>query len=968
MRAAVANGADAVYFGLSDFSARKRATNFGLEELPAVMDFLRGHNVRGYVAFNTLIFSDELPGAAKFVEAIASAGVDAVIVQDIGLARLIRRMAPTLAIHASTQMTQTDGDGIGLLKELGVSRVILARELSVAQIRQIAAQGDMELEVFVHGALCMSYSGQCLASESLMGRSANRGLCAQACRLPYELRGTRRGGPVSSSAGAERMEFEGTHGRDGSTPLAEIAHATYLLSPRDLGAWDLVKDLVDVPVAGLKIEGRLKSPHYVAAATSIYRQALDAALAGRRFEISAAQMAQLEMSFSRGFTRGFLGGERGSLVDGRFGNSRGQFLGTVVGKAGSGIVIELDGRECGTGDFGERSRAVPPVGSSAYRGRMQAEETHGRDAHATSRRDALAIKPGDGLVFDDGSDQDKPPGGRVYRARPVPGQAAPTGRSRVEVVFGRDDLDAGAVAIGNAVWKTDDPALRAELEKTWARDVVVHRAPLYARVMAAVGQPLRLEMWERGMAVPAMSSSAGSSRMEFEETHGRDGSAPLAEIAHATRTHASVQSAQPMEASRQHPLMVDLLRKQLGRLGGTPFELAEIELQDIDGQACESAPVMAPASVLNDLRRRAVELLLARHKAAAIHAVVAGDALETLRREAAMAETPISQAAGMRDGGSDVASKGCLHVLVRNLEQLEAVLAWRRGDGCDTGLIYCDFDNVGQYAAAVEAGRAAGAAIGIASPRIVKPGEHEVLAAIARLSPAAVLVRNLGSMAWLGEHCPQLPLVCDFSLNAANELSAKWLAMRRALRITPSYDLNMQQFAAMAGRCMPAVLEAVVHFHMPMFHIEHCILGVAVGVGHAAVSGTGVPPVSSPVGPAHMVCEETHGRDAHATKCHATAFLRDRMGMEHAVLRDCMCRNTVYNAHAQSAAFFVGQIQKLGVRHFRVELLTHAPQEIGPLLDVYSQLIAGRIEGRDAWREVQSLNPNGLTRGTWELA
>src|SRR5258708_20633371 len=187
LRAAVANGADAVYFGLSDFNARHRATNFGLEQLPATMQFLHDNNVRGYVAFNTLVFSDELPRAVEFLTAIIRAGADAVIVQDLGIGRLIKRLAPDFPVHGSTQMTLTEPRGIEFVRQLGVERVILARELSTKEIGRIRAQTPMPLEVFVHGALCVAYSGQCLTSEALGGRSANRGQCAQACRLPYEL-------------------------------------------------------------------------------------------------------------------------------------------------------------------------------------------------------------------------------------------------------------------------------------------------------------------------------------------------------------------------------------------------------------------------------------------------------------------------------------------------------------------------------------------------------------------------------------------------------------------------------------------------------------------------------------------------------------------------------------------------------------------------------------------------------------
>src|SRR4029077_19878641 len=159
--------------------------NFTLAELPAVMAYLHQRNVLGYVAFNTLIFSDELADAAEFLRGIVAAGADALIVQDLGLVRLIRRLAPGLPIHGSTQMTLTEPRGIEFVRRLGVERVILARELSLDDIRRITARTAVPVEVFVHGALCVAYSGQCLTSEALGGRSANRGQCAQACRMPY---------------------------------------------------------------------------------------------------------------------------------------------------------------------------------------------------------------------------------------------------------------------------------------------------------------------------------------------------------------------------------------------------------------------------------------------------------------------------------------------------------------------------------------------------------------------------------------------------------------------------------------------------------------------------------------------------------------------------------------------------------------------------------------------------------------
>src|SRR3954452_16142983 len=186
LQAAVEAGADAVYFGLKHFTAPAKV-GFSLTELPDVVRTIHQRGVKGYVTFNTLVFDHELTEAARTLSAIAAAGVDAIIVQDVGIAQLARRIAPSLEVHGSTQMSMTSAEGIALAQQFGVTRVVLARELSLDDIRTIREHTDCELEMFVHGALCVSYSGQCFSSEAWGGRSANRGQCAQACRLPYEL-------------------------------------------------------------------------------------------------------------------------------------------------------------------------------------------------------------------------------------------------------------------------------------------------------------------------------------------------------------------------------------------------------------------------------------------------------------------------------------------------------------------------------------------------------------------------------------------------------------------------------------------------------------------------------------------------------------------------------------------------------------------------------------------------------------
>lgn len=302
LRAAIGAGADAVYFGLSGMNARARATNFEDGALEGVMRLLHRHGVKGYVTLNTLAFDDELPAVDERIRRCAGAGVDAVIVQDLAVARRVVQLAPTLPLHASTQMTCTDTASVRLAASLGARRVVLARELSVPEIatirRELDAAGEaIELEVFVHGALCVAYSGQCLTSEALGGRSANRGACAQACRLPYEL------------------VLDGTK--------QDLGERAYLLSPEDLEASALVPELARAGVRSLKIEGRLKGPEYVAATTRLYREAVDGAA-------SAERIVEALTTYSRGSGPGFLAGiDHQRLVPALSCDHRGREIGRI---------------------------------------------------------------------------------------------------------------------------------------------------------------------------------------------------------------------------------------------------------------------------------------------------------------------------------------------------------------------------------------------------------------------------------------------------------------------------------------------------------------------------------------------------------------------------------------------------------------------------------------------------------------
>jgi U32 family peptidase len=313
LHAAIEAGADACYFGLKHFSARAKV-GFELSELPEAMRTLHRRGVRGYLTFNTLVFEHELAEAARVIAAIAEAGVDAIIVQDIGVLKLARQIAPDLELHASTQTSITSAEGVEFALAQGADRVTLARELSLEEVAAIYEKTKADLEIFVHGALCVAYSGQCFSSEAWGGRSANRGQCAQACRLPYELL------------------------VDGVTkPLAD---ARYLLSPGDLSALHHVPQIIAAGVSCMKIEGRYKDSDYVALTTRAYRQAVDDAWAGRASSITARQELELEQVYSRGLGPYFISGvNHQSVVNGRSPRHRGVQISTVVAVHDTSVTV-----------------------------------------------------------------------------------------------------------------------------------------------------------------------------------------------------------------------------------------------------------------------------------------------------------------------------------------------------------------------------------------------------------------------------------------------------------------------------------------------------------------------------------------------------------------------------------------------------------------------------------------------------
>ena len=327
LHAAVRAGADAVYLGLDAFNARRGADNFTLENLREACDYAHLRGVSVYLTMNTIILPSEFDRALETARLAYRCGVDAFIIQDIGLASELVRTLPQARVHASTQMNIHSADGVEAAAQLGAKRITLARELSIAEIAylaDVASQLGLEVETFIHGAICVCYSGQCLMSSLIGGRSANRGMCAQACRLPYELH---------NKALRKNLPSPGEH----------------LLSPKDLCALDKLDDLVEAGVSSLKIEGRMKSPEYVFAVTSVYREALDDVLTKRAVDEGSVEEKKVRLAeaFSRGFTTAYMSNQRGNdiMSYGRP-NNRGIFIGRVESASGKNITISSEQPLC----------------------------------------------------------------------------------------------------------------------------------------------------------------------------------------------------------------------------------------------------------------------------------------------------------------------------------------------------------------------------------------------------------------------------------------------------------------------------------------------------------------------------------------------------------------------------------------------------------------------------------------------
>ena len=754
LESAINNGADAVYYGVPHWNARGRTEDFSFEDVEEMIRYARLRGIKTYLAMNILIFEREIQELPEFLSKLISLKPDAFIIQDIGLARLIKAISPEQEIHASTQMTLASSEAVNLVKDIGFSRAVLARELSAKQIAQIKSLTDLELEVFIHGALCVSYSGQCLTSENFGGRSANRGQCAQSCRLPY------------------RIFVDGKEWKD--------PKARYLFSTRDLCALPKLEELREIGVESLKVEGRLKSPEYVAAVSHAYRKALE------KNRLTAQDLEPLEVLFSRGLNTGWLDGvNHQELVDGSFSNHHGELIGTVVQVERGSVIVELE------------DKPVP-----------------------------CTLLPGDGILFEEYRAEPEPrqTGSRLYKATfQQAGRNGKSAKSLVRLEFSRE-FDLRKVSYGMKAYRNDSPALEKELHKTFTDRSFAKHIPVCITLEGAIGKPLKLTIAE--------------SRANHE---GRKNRATASVNCATASVNSATVEGPVLEAARNESsadALQAIAKKELSGLSATAYVLDKLEIK-LPQNAFLPGKILR---TLRQDAVQALDEKCLQWKELAPSAKNGREFLHQVAKVAGSSSKEIPDQVG-NDREANAATK-CTHVgmvepighahramtkrmnitvLVRRPEQIDAL------QGLDIDKVVMDFDWGVKYDEPLERIHKLGFEAGIATLRIHKPSENHYIKQILTLMPEFALVRNLGSLSLLKDS--GIPMVGDYSLNATNSASYDWLLSQGLERLHPSWDLNSTQLFDLLKNIDGSRLELALHQYMPAFHSEYCAFARALTTG-----------------------------------------------------------------------------------------------------------------------------------------
>lgn len=731
--AAIESGANAIYLAGNMFGARAYADNFDEAGMREAIRLAHLRNVQIHVTVNTIVDDNELAALKKYLRFLAEAGADAVLVQDLGVARVVRETVPELPMHASTQMTVHNLDGVLALEKMGFSRVVLSRELTLEAIRHICANSHVEIETFVHGALCVCYSGQCLMSSVIGGRSGNRGRCAQPCRLPYTLVDERNNDLLGNTAGK------------------------YLLSPRDMKGIELLPQLLEAGVSSLKIEGRMKRPEYVAIVVGSYRRAIDSYLAGS-FQVPAEDSKALTQIFNRDFTTAYLEKKQGrNMMSDKRPNNRGLMLGRVL-------------------DFDRDSRLVTIKLATELSVGDQVDFWVKVGGRVTTTIQQLQLVTGQqGAKKKSGGKGKQNAKAGINLQQLVPVESAEAGAVAAFQV-------EGWVYPGDRAFKVYDAALMEAAKAMYNSGAPVRRIPVQARVHAAVGEPLSIQM----------KDADGNQAQAATEYIGQE--------------------------AMKRPLSKETVEKQISRLGTSIFTLTDLQT-DIQGQ------VMVPVSEINEVRRQCVEQL----EQARMHqyGVKAAQASKQARAALLAGKAQLAQeTAAVRSKGTGIT------VVADNLAKTAAALQAGATTIVFGGESYShEAITLPMYEKAVALAKAAGAKLIFNTPRIIRDAElpafHKWLQAVDSYGGDGISVHNIGTYEAAREYT-NLPIWADYSLISYNQETLQHFQELGLAGAVLSPELNFTQVEKLAAQSQ-LPLECLVEGNLELMVSEYCCTGSFLG-------------------------------------------------------------------------------------------------------------------------------------------
>lgn len=779
--AAISHGADAVYLGGKEYSARQFATNFSDDEIKKAVEIASLKDKKIYLTMNTLILNDEFNKALDYIYKNYEYGIDAVIVQDIGLLHALRQLLPDLNIHASTQMTIHNVEGIEFLKNYGVKRIILSRELSFTDLEYIKSkEKEIEIEIFVHGALCFSYSGQCLLSSFIGARSGNRGKCAQPCRLPYKLYTLEK----------QQIKF--------------VNQGAHLLSLSDYSAIDHLKELKRIGINSLKIEGRMKRPEYVAVVCQEYRKALDWLEENNNYNIDADNRSNnLSKVFNRKLSSAYLFNTGESIINTQLPSNQGHYL---------GMVMEQD----------KELRAKIKL------------------------NDDLAL--GDGIEIR--TNNDKNPSFIVK-----------------EIMLNKKQVDEAS---------KEDNVILSLKERVNPRDKVFKTYD--NKIFSFVQEKIQKELSQNKIPLDlsVYLSHKQAMRVIYKDKKGN-----LAEV----------ESNYPPQIAEKHPLNEEILRKQLGRLGDTPFILDELSIIGEDN-------LILPISELNQLRRNAVSKLLID--------LTGSNNTRTL----ANFEKDKKDYLAHKKHENYVKST-LLNIAVSNIEQAESALDAR------VDRIYLGIEGLGNrkkynikeiqdFKSRVQK---SGSELVIALPRIQKASSKDLINDFIDKGFDSFMIRNWGALNNVINR--DLNVFLDYNMNVANKYALNTLLDLGIKEICLSPELNFKHLLSHSSSQSFdsfAKVELLVHGDITVMVSEACIFKNLQDANKESCS---------------KLCRQKN------------YYLEDAKSYQFPISTDNACKFYLFNSRTLCLIEELKRILNIKPASIRIEALINEAKEIKKIVETY---------------------------------